>query len=222
MPEQVTLAAARRDELGSGPARRLRKQGRVPAVLYGHGVEPTPISLDARELYHALHTPAGLNVLIRLELDGAEHLTVPREVQRHPVRDDLLHVDLLAVSAEQRITAEVPVHLVGEEDVEPGGIVSQMLHTLPVRAPVLAVPNYLEVDLSGRGIGDVVRAGDVPLPPDVELDIDPDRTVVTIEAPAAEPVEEVEVAEEVAAATEAEEAAEAPAEAEEPAGGDDS
>ena len=197
MADQVTLAADARPEKGRKNANRLRMAGRTPAVMYGRGVDAVPVTVDQRELYHALHTPAGLNVLIRLQVNGEEHLTIARDVQRHPVREDILHVDFLAVSRDQQIDVEVPIHLLGDGDVsrETGGVVNQILHTLPLKVLPLEVPNSLELSVIGMQIGDVRRVGDIELPEGSELNIDPERTIVTINAPTI--LEEPEEAEEV-------------------------
>lgn len=181
---QIELTATLREEQGSGPAGRLRRSGRTPAVVYGHGVESTPVSLDSLDLYHALHTEAGTNVLIRLRLDGDEHLTLAREVQRHPVRDHVLHVDLVAVDPEGHISVDVPVRLTDEDSArESGGVVNLILHTVPLRVRPRAVPNFVELSVADMEIGHNRRVSDIDLPEGAELDIDPDRTVVTINAP---------------------------------------
>lgn len=231
MTDQVTLTADARPERGRKNANRLRQAGRTPAVVYGHGIDALAVTVDKRELYHALHTPAGLNVLIRLQVDGEEHLTVARDIQRHPVREDILHVDFLAVARDQKIDVEVPIHLIGDADVarDTGGVVNHILHTLPLKSLPLEVPNSVELSVVGMQIGDVRRVEDIELPEGAELNIDPDRTIVTINAPTIleEPEEAEEVvglegltAEEIAELSEeekaalAEEAAEAEAEGE--------
>ncbi len=180
MAEQVRLAAQPRSATGKSVARRLRAAGRVPAVVYGSDVGSMPLHVDALELFHALHTPAGLNVLVRLNVDGEEHLTIPREVQRHPVRGDLLHVDFVAVHREQPLRVEVPVDLQGADDIASPGVLTQVLHTIPMYVPPLDIPDRLELDVSGMVIGDVIRAEEVPLPQSARLDVDPDATVVTV------------------------------------------
>lgn len=208
MSNQVTLKAATRQERGKGAAGRLRKQGRVPGIMYGYQVEPTAVSVDALELYHALHTEAGLNALIRLEIEGETYLTVARDMQRHPVRQETTHVDFLAVDADSQISVEVPVHVIDEEDAAPdGGVINQILYTVPILVKPLDVPNYFEVSVEGLAIGDVKRVEDIAsqLPSGAEFDIDTDRTVITINAPVSEA--ELEALEE-AAGVEQEEAAE--------------
>jgi len=190
MPDdQLQLTAEPRSELGKGATGRLRRTGRVPAIVYGYRVEPTPVHVDALELYHALHTEAGTNALIRLEFNGETHLTVARDLQRHPVKGRTQHVDFLAVDKDVQISVEVPVHLTGEDDLaDDNGVVNQILYTVAVLVKPLDVPNYFELSLEGLEIGDVKRVEDLSeqLPEGADFDIEPDRTVVTINAPMSE------------------------------------
>ena len=193
MAEQVKLAAAVREGRGKGPAKRLRRTGRVPAVLYGSGVDTTPLDVDARDLHHALHTSAGLNAIIRLDVAGEEHLTIAREVQHHPVRGDLFHVDFVAVRQSQLVNVDVPIHLLGTEDVSAPGVVTQTLHALPIRVRPLDIPDFFELEVGEMVIGDVKRVGDLTLPEGAETELDPEEPVVTISAPSEieeEPTEE--------------------------------
>jgi large subunit ribosomal protein L25 len=234
--KQIELAVEKREHHGKGAAKRLRKQGRMPAIVYGYQVEPTPVSVDTLELYHALHTDAGLNALIRIQLDGDVHLAVARDLQTHPVRGDYLHVDLIAVDKDSQILVEVPVHLVDDEQAEQdGGVMNQILYTVPIMVRPLEVPNYFEVSVAGMGIGDVKRVEDLleQLPAGSEFDLDPDRTVVTVNAPVSEAelealeeaagveAEEPELVGEEAEEAVAEEGEEAEEAAEEPAEGDE-
>jgi large subunit ribosomal protein L25 len=181
------LVAQPRTAAGKGETKRLRRSGRVPAILYGHGVEPAAVSVNERELYHVLHGPAGRNVLIALELDGTSVLTVVRDLQRHAVRRETLHVDFLAVDRDQRIDVEVPVHLVDVDDVQrDGGFLNHVRHVVPISVRPMDTPDFFEVSVAGMGIGDVKRLGDLVslLPEGAEIADDPDRVVVTITAPA--------------------------------------
>jgi large subunit ribosomal protein L25 len=189
LSKQVNLTAETRTHQGKGASGRLRKQGRVPGIMYGFQVEPTAVSVNALELYHALHTDAGLNAMIRLDVDGDEHLTIARDLQYHPVRGEVLHVDFLAVDTKSQISVEVPIHLTGEDDlVDDNGVINQVLYTVPILVRPLDVPNYVELDITGMEIGDVRRVEDLRgvLPEGGEFDIDPERTVVTINAPISE------------------------------------
>ena len=199
MADQVRLSAERRDDLGKGATGRLRKQGRVPGIMYGYQVEPTSVHVDALELYHTLHTEAGLNALIRLEVDGDTHLTVARDLQRHPIKNQTQHVDFLAVDRDTPISVEVPIHLVGEEDAgSDGGVINQILYTAPVLVKPLDVPNYFELDIAGLEINDVRRLEDLTdqLPEGAEFDGDPETTLLTVNAPISD--SEIEAMEEAA------------------------
>jgi len=185
MAEQVTLATRPRTGSGKGEARALRREGRVPAIADGVGIDPTPLSVDALDLYHALHTDAGDNAVLRLAVEGGTHLALAREVQRHPVRRDVLHLDFVTVSRTQKVQAVVPVVLEGEAPgVAEGGVAEQAAFTLTIEALALEVPDQLVLDVSDLGVGDVKRASDVALPAGVELLDDPESPVVTIVVPA--------------------------------------
>jgi large subunit ribosomal protein L25 len=184
MAEQVTLAARPRDGGGKGEARALRREGRVPVIAYGMGIDPTPLSVDALELYHALHTDAGANAVLRLSIGGTNHLALAREVQRHPVRRDVLHVDFVTVSRTQRVSAAVPIVLEGEAPgVDTGGVVEQSLFSLNIEALALEVPDQLPLDISDLDVGDVKRVSDIALPQGVDALDDPDTTVVSVVVP---------------------------------------
>jgi large subunit ribosomal protein L25 len=189
LSNQVKLQAAARTEHGKGASGRLRKQGRVPGIMYGYQVEPTSVSVDALELYHVLHTEAGSNVLIRLEIEGETYLTVARDMQWHPLRGETLHVDFLAVDRDSQIAVEVPVHLTDEDDAaDDDGIINHILYTVPILVKPLDVPNFFEMSVAGLAIGDVKRVEDLAdqLPEGADFDIDLDRTVVTVNAPISE------------------------------------
>lgn len=186
MATQVKLTAESREPRGSNAAGRLRADGRVPAVLYGHDVDSaTSVSLDGLDLEHALHTAAGMNALLDLELDGEQYLAFAREIQRHVVRGDIMHIDLYAVSKDQFIEVEIPIHLLNDDQVarETGGVVQQILRSVPIRVRPLEVPTALELDITGMTIGDVKRVEDLDFPPDAEVAIEPDRALVTVAAP---------------------------------------
>ncbi len=201
MADQIRLQAAPREAATKGETKQLRREGRVPGIMYGYKVDPTPVSVDALELYHALHTEAGLNALLLLDIDGDEdrHLTVARDLQRHPVRRDTLHVDFLAVDKDSPISVEVPVNTVNEEEAaSDGGVLNQILYTVPILVRPLDVPNYFELDLTGLAINDVLRVEDLTeqLPEGAEFDIEVERTVLTVNAPVSD--EELEAMEEEA------------------------
>jgi large subunit ribosomal protein L25 len=202
---EYKLAAENRSDAGKGAARRLRASGRVPAVLYGHGTKPQHLSVDARQFGQALRTDAGANVLISLEVGRDQHLALAKEIQRHPVRGHLIHVDFIQVRRGEKVHVQVPVHLVGEAPgVREGGIADQDLYQLNVEAEVTAVPEAIEADLSGLGIGDVLRVGDLKAPAGAVLLDDPEAAVVSVVAPTVEAEPQAEEAAEGEAAEGAE------------------
>jgi large subunit ribosomal protein L25 len=202
---EYQLAAESRTDTGKGAARRVRAAGRVPAVLYGHGIKPEHLSIDAREFGQALRS-GGANALLELRVGRTRHLALAREVQRHPVRGSLTHIDFLVVRRGEKVTVQVPVHLTGEAPgVVQGGILDQDLHQINVEAEVTAVPEAVEGDVSGLQIGDVLRVGDLKAPAGATILDDAEASVVSVVAPTVEPVEAEE--EEAAEAAEAEAAA---------------
>jgi large subunit ribosomal protein L25 len=205
---EYKLAAENRSEAGKGAARRLRASGRVPAVLYGHGTKPQHLSVDARQFGQALRTDAGVNVLISLEVGRNQHLALAKEIQRHPVKGSLIHVDFIQVRRGEKVHVQVPVHLVGEAPgAREGGILDQDLYQLNVEAEVTAVPEAVDADVSGLGIGDVLRVADLKAPDGAVILDDPEASVVSVVAPTVEAEPEAEEAEEGEAAEGAEVAA---------------
>ena len=232
--EEVTLTAEAGRPTGSRAANRLRRDGKIPGVLYGHGMDPVAVAVDQRELRTALTTEAGVNALITLRLDGDRHLAMARQLQRDPVRGAVRHVDFVVVRRDEVIGAEVPIHLIGEaEEVHRAdGLVEQQLFALAIRALPGDIPPGVEVDISGMTIGDTIRVADIRLPAGVATEVEGDEPVVV--AAASRLAAEIAAVEEEAAAAAAEAAAEeapegapeeapeaaAPAEGEAPAGGE--
>jgi large subunit ribosomal protein L25 len=215
---EVKIAAEARTQFGKGPARQIRRDGRVPAVLYGHHAEPRHMTLPGHQVLMALRTP---NVLIRIEgLPGGAQLALPKAVQRDPIKGWVEHLDLLLVRIGEKVTVDVPVTLTGE--IVPGGLLDQQVVQISVNAEATHIPTAIEVSLTGMDVGDAVHAGDLKLPSGVTLDDEPDLLVVhVIAAPTAAELEADlgEAAPEEAAAAAAE-AAEAAAEGgEQPAAG---
>lgn len=199
---EIKLQATTGRGLGNGPARRIRAEGKIPAVVYGLGADPVAITVDWRPLREALTTDAGLNALIDLEVDGKVDLTIVKEMQRHPIRGDVLHLDFLRVSADAEITVEVPVLLEGEAKAvsDENGVIDHVLFTLAINAKPADIPNELVVDISGMEIGDAIRVADLALPSGVSTDVDPEEAIVTashaaVEEPAASEGDEGEAAE---------------------------
>lgn len=208
---EITLKAQTRSDTGKGHARRARVDGKIPAVLYGSSVDATPVLVDAKEVWHALHTEAGGNVLIHLQLEGKDDfLTMAREIQRHPVKNTVLHVDFISVDRHVKITAEVPIHIIGESHgVKEGGQMDQGFHEVRVEALPTEVPASIDVDITELGIGDQIRAADLTLPEGVELLNDPEDIIVSVIEPIVMKLEE-----EVEGEPEAAEGEAAPAEGE--------
>jgi len=180
----VTLSAEIGRTTGSSSSKRLRAEGRVPAVVYGLDSEPLSVSVPWTELRRALNTEAGLNALITLEVDGNSELTIVKDLQRDPVRRSVEHVDFLRVDRNKTITVEVPIVLEGEakEVEQEQGIVEQLLHTLTVDARPGSIPPHLEVDISGLTIGGAVRVSDLTLPAGVTTEVDPDEQIAIASA----------------------------------------
>ncbi|HEX2039694.1 MAG TPA: 50S ribosomal protein L25 [Acidimicrobiales bacterium] len=215
MPE-VKLTAETGRPVGSRASGRLRHAGKVPGVVYGHGNEPLPVAVDARELRGALSTEAGLNVLLDLHLGGRTTLAITKDVQRHPVRNVVTHVDFLVVSRDEVVTTDVPIALVGEATavIKADGVLNQEIQALTVHSTPDRIPSHIEVDVSGMAVGDTIRVGELTLPEGVDTDVDPELPVVVGQPPqvtAADLMTEEEAAAAAEAAAEAEAAGEASA-----------
>ncbi len=179
MAEITVLAEAPRP-LGSRAAGRLRAAGKIPGVIYGHGHDPLPIAVDGRSLRAALTTGAGLNALLALQVGDETLLTLAREIQRHPVRSTVTHVDFLIVRRDEVVQAEVPITLIGEARlvVQGDGLIEQVVTSLTVHAIPANIPSHVEVDISEMAIGDTIRVGDITLPEGVSTELDPEEPVV--------------------------------------------
>ena len=206
---EVRIAAEPRTEFGKGAARRTRRAGKIPAVLYGHGQDPRHISLPAREFAHAIR--GGANTLLSVELNGSRQLALPKQIQRDPVRGTIEHVDLILVRRGEKVTVSVPVLVTGE--VVADGLVTHELDVVEVLADATRIPEGLEVSVEGLPVGAHVAAGQVPLPPGVTLVTDPEYLVISVlAAPSAAQVEaQLAEAEAGASLGHAAPAAEAPA-----------
>jgi large subunit ribosomal protein L25 len=215
---EVKLKGEKRDGAGKGVARKVRATGKVPAILYGGGIDPLTLTVESGELWHALHTDAGSNVLIDLAVDGQNYLTMPREVQRDIVRGSILHVDFLRIRKDVAIQVDVPVHLTGESTgVKQGGVVEHHLWELRVECLPTEVPESIVADISKLDIGDALYLRDLRIPGNVTVLTPEEEIIVSVVPPPVLKLEE-EVPEEEAAAEEAAEGEEgAPAEGEAPA-----
>ena len=169
------LDAERRTEFGKGGARRTRRAGRIPAVLYGHGQDVVHLSLPAREFAAALRN-GGANALLTVVLDGKEQLALTKAVQRDPIKRTHEHVDLLLVRRGEKTTVDVPVVVVGEP--APDTIPNHQLNTVSIEADATRLPESIEVDVTGRTAGDNITAADLPLPAGATLLTDPEALVI--------------------------------------------
>jgi len=182
---EVHIAAEPRTEFGKGPARRERRAGKVPAVLYGHGGDPRHITLPGHDVLLALRTA---NVLIRLELPGGSELALPKAVQRDAIRGTVEHVDLILVRSGEKVTVEIPVNVIGE--VSPDGLLDQQLVQITLEAEATHIPPGIDVDVEGLAVGAAVHASDLVLPTGVTLAVEPDILVLhVVAAPTAEQME---------------------------------
>ena len=181
MSDQLLLNASLGRAEGTRASRRLRREGRVPAVVYGLDDEPVSVSVAWPDLRLALNTDAGINALITLDVEGEQQLSIVKDLQRHPVRRDVIHVDFLRVTTDQEIEVDVPLVLVGEalEVTRANGMVDQTLYTLTVSAKPADVPDEIEVDVSELTLGDSIKVGEVTLPPGVVTSNDPEDSVAT-------------------------------------------
>ena len=185
MPE-VRIEAELRTEFGKGAARRTRRAGRVPAVMYGHGAQARHLSLPEHELMLALKTP---NALLRIEgLPGRSGLALPKAVQRNPIKGVIEHVDLIEVRRGEKVTVEIPVRVTGE--IFPGGLLDQQLVQIAVEAEATHIPDGVDVDVEGMQVGAAVHAKDLVLPEGTSLQVDPEALVLhVLAAPTAEEIE---------------------------------
>ena len=185
---EVRLIAETRTEFGKGGARRTRRAGKIPAVIYGHGAEPRHVSLPAREFANAIRH-GGANVLLTLDIEGSEQLAIPKSIQRHPIKPEFEHVDLLAVRRGEKVTIEVPLHVTGT--VASGALLSQEHTSVSVEAEATHLPTAIEVDVDGAEPGTQITAGQLTLPRGTTLIASPDQVLLVVsEAPTAEQMAE--------------------------------
>jgi large subunit ribosomal protein L25 len=185
--QQETLHATKRVTSGSRASRRLRRDGRVPGVVYGTAIDPQPVDVAVRDLYAVLHTEAGLNAIIELDVEGTPILTVAREVQRHPVRGDISHLDFIEVRMDTEIHAEVGIEYAGvpvgvRDD---GGIVETLEASVMISALPGQIPSSIHADIEHLGIGDTLKIGDLPEVDGVTYLADVEHPLLTVVIPAA-------------------------------------
>jgi large subunit ribosomal protein L25 len=192
---EIQMAAEIREDFGKGAARRVRREGRVPAVLYGHGTEPRHLSLPAHDLMLALKTS---NALLRLDgLDSGGELALPKAVQRDAVKGIIEHVDLILVRSGEKVTVEIPILVTGE--IQSGGVLDQQLIQVTVEAEATHIPQSIEVNVEGFEVGMAVHASDLKLPTGVTMQLEPETLVLHVIQPAGEEAAEAAEAAEVPA-----------------------
>jgi large subunit ribosomal protein L25 len=225
--ERIKLVVQERPQLGSAATRRLRKQGLIPGVIYGHGQEPRAFAVEERELRRALTGAHGLHAILDVKLEGEEkaRASVLKEYQRDRVRDTVVHIDLLEVSLDETIQSQVAIELTGESvGVKAGGVLSHALYMVSLEAKPLEIPQHVEVDVSALDLGESIRVADLPVIEGVTYLDDPETVVASVMAPQAEVEEEPVEGEEGEAAegeaAEGEGDAETTAEGDEPAADD--
>ena len=170
---EITINGVTRTEFGKGASRRARRDGLVPAVIYGHGEKPQHITLPSRELGVALKQS---NVLLDIVIDGKTELTLPKAIVRHPLKQIIEHIDLVLVRRGEKVVVSVPVHTIGEHDRD--GVLEHVNNTIEVRVEATAIPSFFELDINGLAAGTSLYAADVKLPAGVELESDPKMIVV--------------------------------------------
>ena len=191
MSESFVVEAKPRTDLGKGASRRLRREGKVPGVIYGAGKEPASISLEQHVLQHQLENEAFFSHILTVKYGKNEEQAILKDLQRHPSKPIIMHVDLQRVSAKEKIRVHVPLHFMNEETapgVKAGGLVSHNITEVEVSCLPKDLPEYLEVDLGGLNLEDVVHLSDIPLPKGVELvellhGEGHDQSVITIHLP---------------------------------------
>jgi len=220
MSEQLVLSAETRERAGKGASRALRNQGRVPAVVYGNNEDPLAIHVAEKELLKLLHTGHFMNSVVMIEVGGKSTRTLPKDVQFHPVTDRPLHVDFLRIAEHAKVTVEVPIRFVDEDQsrgIKRGGVLNAVRHELELVCDAANIPDEVEVSLAGTDIGDSIHISHVKLPQSTQSAItDRDFTIATIVAPSGVKAEAAEAAAEAGEAA----PAEAPVADEEAAGGD--
>jgi len=190
---ETNLKAIVREGIGSSESKRLRKDGNIPAVVYGLGMDPLSVSVNAREFRNALKTEAGTNVIINLEVGSDNYTALAREIQKHPYRDEYLHIDLIQIDLTQTVEADVQIDFVGIPVgvKEEGGLVQTINSSISISALPTNIPTSIELDISALNVGDNLTATDVNLPEGVELANEDDESLlVTITLPRAAVEEE--------------------------------
>lgn len=202
MSEAYVLTAEARERVGKGSARAIRRNGNIPAVIYGDNKPPLSITLPAKEVTMKIHGGGFMTTVAEIEIDGKKHRVLPKSYDLDPVKDFVIHVDFLRVSAKTEVTVNIPVHFANEEDcpgIRKGGVLNTVRHEVEVHCPADAIPEYFTADLAGLELGDAIKISSITLPANVHPTItDRDFTIATIATPAGLKSEDSE-AEEAAA-----------------------
>lgn len=209
--KKATLAVEKRAQKGKNYARQLRREGKIPAVLYGKGEEPIPLALKHQDLSVALHGPDSRNTLLSLRFaeDNQEVLSLAKEIQFDPVKGNVLHLDFQQIHLGEAIHTQVPIHLVGTSvGVKLGGVLEHLLRELDIECFPMEIPEYIEVDISQLNIGDSIHVSDLKISESIRVLSDPSRTVALVAAPTVEKAPVVEEGAEVAEGAEGEAGAE--------------
>ena len=193
---EANLKASLRDIIGSAESRRLRINGELPAVIYGMGMDPVSVVLDAREFNNALRSEAGANTILNLEVGKKKYTALAREIQKHPYKNQFLHVDLIQIDLTKTVEADVQINFIGTPIgvKEEGGLVQTVNTTITISTLPTNIPSSLDLDISELNVGENLAAGDVSLPEDVELaDAEDDSILITITVPRAVIEEEEDI-----------------------------
>lgn len=196
--QHIKFSAEKRDKAGKGVARALRRENKIPAVIYGAGKEPVSITLSAKEANIEYYKGHMFTTLTDIDVDGDKHQTLARDVQTHPVNDTVQHIDFLRVSSKTKINVDIPVHFINEDKApynDENGILNVVRYDLSLTCKATNIPEYVEVDLSECNIGDAIKLSELTLPEGTVSAIDRDLTIATIAAPKTAEEEEAEEAE---------------------------
>jgi large subunit ribosomal protein L25 len=189
MAQAAELKASARDRVGKGAARELRRQGLIPAVIYGDKKPPVSIAISYKDAMLRIHAGGFLSHVLTVDINGEKHKVIPRDYQLDPVKDFALHVDFLRIGANTRLTIEVPVHFINQEEspgLKRGGVLNVVRHTVEVHCPADAIPESFDIDMTGLDIGDAIHISAVTMPQGVTPIItDRDFTIATLAAPSA-------------------------------------
>lgn len=185
MTMHAVLTAEKRDGRGKGDARKLRATGRVPGVVYGQGGDAITVMVDAHDALRLFQRITVENTIVDLSFEGESIPTLVREIQVHPIRPEILHIDFYRVQKGVKISVEIPVHLNGTPVgvKSHGGVLQQVIHELPVSTIPSLIPDSIEVDVTGLDVGDSIHVGDLEIPDEVEVELEPDRTVCSVIIP---------------------------------------